>query len=308
MKPVIDLSIFQNRRAKQIRRDTRSVIYHESPGIPHDDFLKLDADLPLGCEYFVCSHLKDYEVFQRRINQPFFSIQYVQSGSFYIRTANKGFLMESGEFVILPPGQDNDLLFLPEQGEYRGYGLILTGPLLPILLEHFGLVRCGVLKALHPERVESRFRQLHRELLHPEKYAPEKTSSTIYELLLFLREGIAATGKTSPAIELTNRICEELLHRMAERISMPELAKKYGISLPVMNRIFRETIHKTPYQYLIRVRMEAALQLLTENLRIKEIAASVGYADPLHFSTEFRKMYRCSPREYRRKITEHSGS
>lgn len=302
MKVIKDLSIFQNRLAKQIIREAHSVIYHDSSEPPRLDILRLQADLPLGCEYFTFSSLRENEVFQRRINQQFYSIQYVQSGFFYIRSANRAYLMEAGDFIVLPPGRDNDLLFLPELGYYSGYGLIPNGPLLPILLENFGLTRSGVLTAQRPRQVEALFRQLHRELEHPAGNAPEKVSGTIYELLLLLREGIAVSGNANSTVEVVNLLREELENRMAEKISMKELAKKYNMSLPVMNRIFLETMHKTPYQYLIRIRMETALQLLAENLRIKEIAAKTGYTDPLHFSTEFRKLYRCSPREYRRKI------
>jgi AraC-like DNA-binding protein len=306
MKTLTDLSIFQNRRAKQILREAHSIIYHDTSENPHEE-LKLDAVLPLGCEYFTYSHLREHKVFQRRINQQFFSIQYVHSGSFYIRSANKGFLLEPGDFIVLPPGQDNDLLFLPELGEYKGYGLIPNGPLLPVLLENFGLARGGVLTVQHPDKVKKLFQQLHRELLSPQWHTPEKISGTIYELLLLLRESVSACGIENSSAILVLKLREELENHMTEKISMATLAKKYNMSLPVLNRIFRQNMHQTPYQYLIRLRMETALRLLTENLRIKEIAARVGYADPLHFSAAFRKLYRCSPRAFRNNALSAAG-
>ena len=81
MKTLTDLSIFQNRRAKQILREARSIIYHDTSEKPHEE-LKLDAVLPLGCEYFTYSHLREHKVFQRRINQQFFrSSMYIPAPS-----------------------------------------------------------------------------------------------------------------------------------------------------------------------------------------------------------------------------------
>lgn len=70
------------------------------------------------------------------------------------------------------------------------------------------------------------------------------------------------------------------------------------MSLPTFNRLFREAMGWTPYQWLIRRRMETAFQMLTTGkYRIKEVASSVGYTDPLHFSREFNRVYHMSPRE-----------
>lgn len=54
-------------------------------------------------------------------------------------------------------------------------------------------------------------------------------------------------------------------------------------------------------QYVEYFRMEEACRLLNEtNLSVSEIADKVGYSTSRYFSTKFKKVYRISPREYRK--------
>ena len=65
-----------------------------------------------------------------------------------------------------------------------------------------------------------------------------------------------------------------------------------------------------PTQYLRKLRMERALELLeTSLLSIKEIAAKVGYNDSSHFMREFKKSYGSTPSQYRAAyLTEAVGT
>ena len=59
-----------------------------------------------------------------------------------------------------------------------------------------------------------------------------------------------------------------------------------------------------PAQFLMRYRIgEAAAMLRNTGLAIGEIAASVGFRDPLYFSRVFKRIKGVSPREYGRERT-----
>lgn len=58
----------------------------------------------------------------------------------------------------------------------------------------------------------------------------------------------------------------------------------------------------TPANYLTLLRMNAALQLLTDKQqRIKNIAYELGFTDDAHFCRSFKKYYGISPGEYQKK-------
>jgi AraC-like DNA-binding protein len=64
--------------------------------------------------------------------------------------------------------------------------------------------------------------------------------------------------------------------------------------------LFKSQIGYAPMDYFIRLRMHKACQLLdTTGLSVKEIAAKVGYEDPLYFSRVFKSVVENSPSQYR---------
>jgi transcriptional regulator GlxA family with amidase domain len=66
-------------------------------------------------------------------------------------------------------------------------------------------------------------------------------------------------------------------------------------------RIFRQIMGRSPIDYLIRLRIHKAAQLLRrEPMRVKEVSAAVGFTDSNYFTRQFRNVMGASPREYRR--------
>jgi AraC-like DNA-binding protein len=82
-------------------------------------------------------------------------------------------------------------------------------------------------------------------------------------------------------------------------VSIEELAKESGYHRAYLTRMFKKATGLSPAQYLLKLRMERALLLLREPLTVSQIAASVGYADPFHFSKQFKKWHGRSPTELR---------
>ena len=87
-------------------------------------------------------------------------------------------------------------------------------------------------------------------------------------------------------------------------ITVQELTKLLGVSQPYLFRIFKAATGKSPKQYLSDYRLLQARKLLAETtLSISQVAASVGYADPLAFSKFFSSRQGISPQGYRKMKT-----
>ncbi len=85
-----------------------------------------------------------------------------------------------------------------------------------------------------------------------------------------------------------------------EPVSIGDLTNLLGISQPYLFRIFKAAIGKSPKQYLSDYRLHAAKKLLKEtSLTVTQVAASVGYPDPLSFSKFFKKKQGISPEKFR---------
>lgn len=85
------------------------------------------------------------------------------------------------------------------------------------------------------------------------------------------------------------------------RLSSDELAEVARLSADYLSRLFKIETKLTVWEYLIRLRMEKARELLeTSLLSIKEVMAAVGYDSKGHFARHFRRWFGVSPSEYRR--------
>ena len=82
---------------------------------------------------------------------------------------------------------------------------------------------------------------------------------------------------------------EDMAGRLAEPITVAELARRADLSPSRFAHLFAEQVGVSPMRYLERQRMRLAEQLLDLTPRtVAEIARTVGYDDPLYFSSRFR--------------------
>lgn len=87
----------------------------------------------------------------------------------------------------------------------------------------------------------------------------------------------------------------------AENPDMEEIAQKYGMSYRSFLRKWNRLFDKTPAVYLRERQLEEARRLLEESdLKIYEIAARTGFADPYYFMRFFHSKMNCTPNQYRR--------
>jgi AraC-like DNA-binding protein len=85
-------------------------------------------------------------------------------------------------------------------------------------------------------------------------------------------------------------------------LSRDTLAKHAHLSPSRFHAVFAEAMGVSPVEYVLRLRLERAQQLLmSSSLAVNEIARRVGHADPFHFSRLFKQRFGVSPREYRRR-------
>lgn len=93
-----------------------------------------------------------------------------------------------------------------------------------------------------------------------------------------------------------------LEQHFAEPLTIGDLAQVAHLSETSLYRLFRQIMGRSPIDYLIRLRINKATQLLRrEPLRIKEASEAVGFTDSNYFTRQFRNVMGVSPREYRQR-------
>src|SRR5262245_22163174 len=87
----------------------------------------------------------------------------------------------------------------------------------------------------------------------------------------------------------------------AQRWTLQDLAERAAMSRSSFAMKFKETVGETPMDYLTRWRMLlAADKLESSGDSISVIALSLGYESESAFSTAFKRVMGCSPRQYGR--------
>ena len=96
------------------------------------------------------------------------------------------------------------------------------------------------------------------------------------------------------------RALEFIDGRLDRLIALNEVSDHLRINPEYLARIFKTQTGQSVGQYILRRKMEQARErLLSTRLSVKEVAASLGYRDPLYFSRVFRKTEGRSPADYR---------
>ena len=113
-----------------------------------------------------------------------------------------------------------------------------------------------------------------------------------------------------PLDPIVANILEQLQDRLADPPTLEELGEVSGYSAQHLNRLFKQTVGVTPLQYLLRLRMDRAAQLLVDGQwTVAAVGQAVGYDSPFYFSRVFRKHFGLSPSQYQQTAcSESAGS
>jgi len=91
-----------------------------------------------------------------------------------------------------------------------------------------------------------------------------------------------------------------MIRKMGRKVTSAELAKAAGMSVRGLERAFDRDYGLSPQQYLRRLRMQTACQLLVSSrLALAQVADRCGFADQSHFTRDFRGLTGMTPRAYR---------
>lgn len=83
-------------------------------------------------------------------------------------------------------------------------------------------------------------------------------------------------------------------------LSLNWVAEHYYIHAKYFARLFKETFGETFTEYIMRLRLEKACELLQNGAyTVREIAKMIGYDDPSYFAIVFRKHTGYTPTQYR---------
>jgi len=100
----------------------------------------------------------------------------------------------------------------------------------------------------------------------------------------------------------TYQQCRRHIEQHSLRLrTLEQIAGECHVNNAYLCRLFRRYDQQTPYQYLLRLKMNYAAERLQQpGTLVKQVAAESGFADPFHFSRLFKSVFGLSPDSFRR--------
>jgi AraC-like DNA-binding protein len=239
----------------------------------------------------------------QRSTYPFATLEYVAEGEGRISFGGaEAQALRPGTLFVHGPGVSLRMQTEPGRMLLK-YFVCLTGHGARAAIEAHGPVfGTSVMLARHAD-VRDMFDLLIREGGEHTPFTREICDRLSELLLLKISEARRhrSDGRASPAREKFLR-CKTLIDEEAARLSsLEEIASELHAEASGLNRLFRRYQGVSPYQYLLRCKMNlAARDLMSSGGFVKEVAARAGYADPYHFSRVFKAVHGISPAHFLR--------
>ncbi|MBO4367760.1 MAG: helix-turn-helix transcriptional regulator [Clostridia bacterium] len=262
-----------------------SISYYRESGKSHSDIALSDRAIVVNCTGQVVLRLP-YSANRPQGRRDYYLI-YCTGGGMRIRLAGEECYMRAGDLAILPPGEGYFYDFSGE-GELFYYWAHFTGSSAEEYITRAGLTVDKLMTVGLDEDLAAAFRSLMDSFMIIDAQHEEEAAGHLLVLLAIM--GRAAVNKpVRLATERVKRSLGYMVSHYSEEVIVTDLAAMEFMSVSHDTNLFRTCTGFSPKEYLIRLRMHSAMEMLTRSdMSIAQISVSVGYNDPHYFSRLFK--------------------
>ncbi len=150
------------------------------------------------------------------------------------------------------------------------------------------------------DEIDTAFVRLMKILLDPEesKVLGDNVLDEIYYRIIKTTTGehlLQLCCQLTHFSRISN-IVDEIQNHLDQEINIDEMAKKAKMHRANFHIKFKEIYDDSPIQYIKKIRLNKARQLIQfENMKIVDAASRVGYVSPAQFSREFKSHFGYPP-------------
>lgn len=231
----------------------------------------------------------------------YYELYFLDSGDRYHMIDDKVFLTSSGDFILFPPltmhhSYSNLNVPFSRVVVYFRQDMIASREMVQAISDPFHIYRPS----------HEMLRELRRliygmldEQDHPGDFHwPQMRAFLNMILILVLRQ------KKIKKFSGGNRINEVISYiheNYASEITIPDLARRFGMSEYYLCRQFRKYANRTIIEYLQRTRIMNAKRIFMEtDKNVSQVAAMTGFSNLTHFNRVFQAVSGQKPSEYRK--------
>lgn len=158
----------------------------------------------------------------------------------------------------------------------------------------------NVLRLSHIDPVHENIGEIMNCMATGRRISSTHASTLIYEILMHLMAADPVESEGSTGNPFMDQALDYIHNHLSSRISVQEIAESIGYSESYFSHKFLEATGSTPYQFVLKCRIERAQLLLqTTSLSIQEIATQTGFNSVANFSHSFKKSVGSTPHQFR---------
>ncbi len=240
----------------------------------------------------------DYRISRR--NFGYHGLEYVTAGSGWVTLEGRRVDLRAGSVFAYSSDMPCAIGTI-ESDPMIKYFFCFSGRSGRTRLSHSGVAAGSVRTLENHSEVRTLAEEIIREGQGSSRHA-RKICATLFDLLL-LKLADAGPGQQDSAEPARRNFlrCKALIDAdVTDLRTLGEIATRVGLEKSSVCRLFRQFLGTSPYQYLLRQKMNrAAESLLHHGGLVKEVAAQMGYPDPFHFSRGFKAVHGKSPSQLR---------
>lgn len=253
-----------------------------------------------------------------------FELIFVLSGREIVNFEHDSYVLNSGDFVLIPPGFIHTVAAVKNL-TYFCFHFDIDDPNFVVRLIQNSPVYFPKNSFINQE-ITPIIKDMNRMISSRVYSFEDKMNLQIYlskmlltfNCLINKRSDIASSNQSKYAKTISEMIKNEfndhVLYFAArslggsdnQKIQIPEMPtikhimEATGISVGYGNRVFRSVYGFSPSEYLSKLKLKWAQQMLAKpQYNVDEIALVLGYSDSTHFSRQFKRWTGLSPKKYR---------
>ena len=266
--------------------------------------------------FYVLRRKLDHTHNEKAHSHDFISIICLLSGACTYRINNNLYKAKKGDIIICNPGASHERLLNKGQ-EVSEFHIGVNDIYIKGLPKNY-LISPHMPPMIQLAKYEAEFFKCYNEIIsHQEKNEPGtdlilkclvmKILVILLKETYFIQHPQAAADFEFEVYDkktIVNTIVEYMDNNYMHTISLDRISKNLYLSPIYISKLFKEETSESPINYLIKVRLTKAKEMLEQSsLSIKTIANNVGYEDPYYFSKLFKRYYGSSPLKYRQSLS-----
>jgi len=254
---------------------------------------------PLAVVCGGCEHCQpDYRI--NRSDFPFYSVEFVARGKGTLTLQGRQHALFPGKVFAYGPGVPHVITTDPDNRLVK-YFVDFTGPNASKILRNYGPAPGQAVQVTSPDVILRIFDDLIKNGETDSRYSPLLCATIVQQLILKIAETTVVEQVHTSVAFSTYQTCREFIRNNCLTVrSLEDVAEQCHIDTSYLCRLFKRFDNQSPYQYLMRLKMNAAAQRLhAPDALVKKVAYELGYADPFHFSRAFKKVFGLSPETFK---------